>query len=265
MGQNCSLGGCNALDFLPITCNLCGQVFCKVHASYDAHQCPKWSPKDAAAADTSKTRFETHKYACHFPECQVQEKVEIICPKCKRRFCLSHRIEQDHDCQVKAPEYMPKTAILVANLTASAPPPKRPPKTVKNQKLAAKIQLMKIKMNAVGRKDLAAQDRLFFKIVLPLGKTPRSKSVYVAKTWSLGKCLDVMADLCNVANRNNTSDPKKLKLLRHCDGQLVNQGTLDTTLDELLSREEVFNGDTLILEYLVDDEMSVDASAYVAQ
>ena len=250
IGKHCGLQSCNSLDFLPISCNLCKGVFCKVHASYDGHRCPSWSPHHTT---TSSKTFEGAKYDCDF--CQLKEKVQIVCPKCSKNFCMAHRLEKDHNCNYVPPAYMPKTAELVKNITAKGSP--RPTKLIKNQKTAAKVQLMKIKMNAVGNKSIPSTDRIFFKAVSSKG----TKHVFVSKCWSLGKTLDSIADICGVSTTRRNEGDKKLSLFRGCDGQLINGGILDVSLEDLIAKDEVFSGETVILQHATVDQTSIDVSS----
>ena len=58
------------------------------------------------------------------------------------------------------------------------------PKTIKNQKMAAKVQLMKLKMKAQGQKSIPTDDKIFFGIK---SQKKDMKPVFVSKKWSLGK------------------------------------------------------------------------------
>ena len=58
------------------------------------------------------------------------------------------------------------------------------PKTIKNQKMAAKVQLMKLKMKAQGQKSIPTDDKVFFGIK---SQKKDMKPVFVSKKWSLGK------------------------------------------------------------------------------
>lgn len=40
IGVHCSQKDCRQLDFLPIHCEHCDRVFCKIHSSITAHNCP---------------------------------------------------------------------------------------------------------------------------------------------------------------------------------------------------------------------------------
>lgn len=39
LGQQCSWRECKQLDFLPVTCDNCRQIFCKEHYLTSAHDC----------------------------------------------------------------------------------------------------------------------------------------------------------------------------------------------------------------------------------
>ncbi|CAG2116298.1 unnamed protein product, partial [Medioppia subpectinata] len=40
LGQHCSHEECHRLDFLPVKCDLCANVYCLDHYSYESHKCP---------------------------------------------------------------------------------------------------------------------------------------------------------------------------------------------------------------------------------
>ena len=248
VGQHCSLPDCNDLDFLPLICNLCQEVFCKLHSSYDSHNCPKWSP---SSVDTTTKTFSVAKHCCQLSGCDNSETVEIRCPKCAKNFCMKHRIEADHQCEVRPGDYMPKTAQLVSQILAGkAKPPDHQPKaasgakSVKSQKTQAKVHLMKIKGKAVGDKSVALPDRVYFQVILPGGSG--DKSVFVSKKWSLGKAVDNMAEHCRVATKRGLD---KLQVLRKSDNLPVNGGKLDTTVEQLVTDEKLFSGDVLVFTY----------------
>ena len=41
LGKNCHKAECKQLDFLPMKCDGCSQIFCKDHFPYDTHSCPE--------------------------------------------------------------------------------------------------------------------------------------------------------------------------------------------------------------------------------
>ena len=280
LGKHCDLEGCNLLDFLPVTCNYCLKIFCKEHFSYVEHNCAEWK---TISQKTSNPAPTLQKFNCHFLECRRLEETEIVCPKCQQNFCMVHRLEKDHQCGYKKPEYMPKTAELVSQivkqnqekqtniLDVTAPKSKN----IKAQKTAAKVQLMKLKSTAVGQKNVSLNDRIYFKIYYPLSKaatlkgSEKCKGVYVSKSWSFGKVLDIISDLCGVENKNNVGceNNKKLRLFKHSSGEIVTVENYSVLLDELIKSEKILNGESLIFEYvkkdlLDDNDAQLDVTKY---
>lgn len=126
MGKHCSQKYCNKLDFLPMKCDACGEIFCSEHFSYQTHSCPSAYKKDVqvpicplcgepvpTARDVSpdvtvgahidqfckseKKKIYTNR--CSFKTCKKKELVPFSCTVCKRNYCLKHRHTLDHECQ----------------------------------------------------------------------------------------------------------------------------------------------------------------------
>ena len=76
--------------------------------------------------------------------------------------------------------------------------------------------------------------------------------VWVSSSWSLGKIVDAVAHILSVPNFNNAGHNDKLKLFRSVDGGSLCED-MSVVLKTLLDKEEVFNGDNLILEYVGAD------------
>lgn len=280
VGQHCGFLGCNQLDFLPVKCNHCKNVFCKEHFSYLDHECDKWK----SISDNNPSHVSNlQKFYCKFADCNKCEETPIVCPKCDQNYCMLHRLEKDHECGYKKPEHMPKTAELVnqiveRNQSDNKSEQVKKPKVLssKAQKTAAKVQLMKLKQNAVGNKGIPFNDRTHFRIHLPLSKIAtmkrpdRTKGVFVNKSWGFGKVLDTISDLCGVVNQNNVGaeNAKKLRLFKHSTGELVMQDDFNIVIEDLLKSEQVLNGETLILEYLETDKLengdtNLDLAKYI--
>lgn len=49
LGSHCQHPDCSLLDFLPFTCDACGDVYCLDHRSYKAHSCSKAAGKESTA------------------------------------------------------------------------------------------------------------------------------------------------------------------------------------------------------------------------
>ncbi|KAF9899782.1 zinc finger, AN1-type domain [Lobosporangium transversale] len=132
IGKHCSDLNCAQLDFLPFTCQYCKQIFCQDHWKLETHTCPN---KDAATQQDQRVpicplcdkpvpikkgedpnvRMEQHISAgcpepatttskpiytnsCNAKGCKNRSAIPIICQKCRRNFCLKHRLEDDHAC-----------------------------------------------------------------------------------------------------------------------------------------------------------------------
>ena len=131
LGQHCSETSCKQLDFLPVRCNACQQMFCTEHFSYTSHNCPESYKKDnqvpvcplcnkpipvpkgqsvdmmvsqhidtACQYDPAREKqgkiFSNH---CSKKGCKQKEVMAVQCQKCRKNFCLNHRFETDHECR----------------------------------------------------------------------------------------------------------------------------------------------------------------------
>ncbi|XP_017460786.1 PREDICTED: AN1-type zinc finger protein 2A-like, partial [Rhagoletis zephyria] len=54
LGEHCSLKECRQLDFLPIKCSSCKQIFCSNHFRFEAHHCPVASEEEQKSSATSQ-------------------------------------------------------------------------------------------------------------------------------------------------------------------------------------------------------------------
>ena len=152
---------------------------------------------------------------------------------------------------------MPKTRETISNILSKAVE-KKPEKKVstKNLKMAAKVQLMKVKQSAEGSKAIPANERVFFRVFFWSSKSDRatSKNVFVSSKWPVGKVIDVVADLCQVENSNNSSvATKKLRIFSHATGELWST-VLSESLESVLASEKSFNGESIILEATENQE-----------
>jgi hypothetical protein len=151
---------------------------------------------------------------------------------------------------------MSKTRQTVANIlckTTNETSSKEGDKKVstKNAKMAAKVQLMKLKQNADGNKGIATDDRIYLRVHFPCKKTEKilSKNVFVSKKFSVGKVIDILADLCQIENPNNLSkNDKKLVIFRQIDGQIWSNDFTES-VETMLGTEKALNGESVVLEY----------------
>ncbi|PAA70193.1 hypothetical protein BOX15_Mlig021700g1, partial [Macrostomum lignano] len=128
LGQHCADQSCKQLDFLPLRCDLCQNVYCKLHFAYASHSCPLAYKKenqvpacplcsrpipvapgeDANAVvgrhmdtDCNSEPAQRHRKRagrCSAAGCRTRELVPVTCPSCRLNFCIKHRLEQDHAC-----------------------------------------------------------------------------------------------------------------------------------------------------------------------
>ncbi|KAG8145772.1 hypothetical protein E2320_012253 [Naja naja] len=85
LGQHCSERSCRRLDFLPLKCNACQELFCKDHIIYSRHKC-----------SSAYKKIFTNK--CFQAGCRKKELMRLVCDQCHQNFCLHHRHPLDHQC-----------------------------------------------------------------------------------------------------------------------------------------------------------------------
>ncbi|KAJ8673996.1 hypothetical protein QAD02_005258 [Eretmocerus hayati] len=129
LGEHCTEKTCNRLDFLPLKCDACAQLFCRDHISYKEHSCPsaykkdvqvpvcplcnvpvpfkRGDPPDIAVglhidndckSDYGKNRRKVFANKCSSKGCKTKEIVPVKCSDCGKNFCLKHRHPSDHAC-----------------------------------------------------------------------------------------------------------------------------------------------------------------------
>ncbi|XP_061184696.1 AN1-type zinc finger protein 2A-like isoform X1 [Saccostrea echinata] len=130
LGQNCHEKTCKQLDFLPMKCDACSQIFCRDHIHYNTHNCPESYKKDNQVpvcplcntpipvkkgempdvvvgqhidrdcqSDPARKRRKVYTNKCSYKGCKQKELVPVLCEKCQQNFCLKHRFESDHNCK----------------------------------------------------------------------------------------------------------------------------------------------------------------------
>ncbi|XP_073954727.1 AN1-type zinc finger protein 2A-like isoform X2 [Choristoneura fumiferana] len=133
IGKNCSYKSCNKLDFLPMKCGACRDVFCSDHFAYSHHECPapntrdvqvpvcplcgapvpgrRDEPPDVAVGahidnqcmsdPARERRKKVFTNRCSYKGCRTKEMVPLVCSECALNFCLKHRHMTDHACEGK--------------------------------------------------------------------------------------------------------------------------------------------------------------------
>lgn len=140
LGKHCSEKSCRQLDFLPMKCDACTEIFCKDHLQYDDHSCrssykkniqvpvcplcnqpipvSRGSVPDLVVSDhienncQVRAKDKVFSNRCNKTKCKKKELVPCICHTCKLNFCLTHRHPADHDC--KGPQTSSRSAAAAA-------------------------------------------------------------------------------------------------------------------------------------------------------
>jgi len=130
LGKHCHHGSCKQLDFLPIKCDACEEVFCPTHIRYDIHRCMSAYKKDVQVpvcplcnkpvpitrgelpdikvgehidrfcqSDPAVAKRQVYANRCSVKGCKRKELVPITCGSCRLNYCLRHRNELDHECK----------------------------------------------------------------------------------------------------------------------------------------------------------------------
>ncbi|XP_029433369.1 AN1-type zinc finger protein 2A [Rhinatrema bivittatum] len=129
LGQQCSQNTCNQLDFLPLKCDACEQIFCKNHITYPQHKCTSAYKKDVQVPvcplcntpiavkrgempdfvvgehidknckyNPSQYRQKIFTNKCLKTGCKKSELIKMVCDQCHQNFCIKHRHPLDHEC-----------------------------------------------------------------------------------------------------------------------------------------------------------------------
>lgn len=134
LGQQCALNECKQLDFLPVKCDACDQIFCAHHYTYEAHKCSKAKARDvqvpvcpicsepvpskrgqlpdvAVSLHIDRNCRKNDKLdpservpppsnleKCNYGRCKQKDIIYLECNECRSKFCLKHRHSLDHQC-----------------------------------------------------------------------------------------------------------------------------------------------------------------------
>lgn len=189
LGDHCSSKSCKQLDFLPMKCDACSQIFCGDHIMYNCHQCTESYKKDNQVpvcplcnqpvpikknevpdavvgqhidndcqSDPARKRRKIYTNRCSHKGCKQKELIPVICDTCQKNFCLKHRNELDHDCQgfEDTGRGMSKTG--AAAIFRNQPQPSKPSVNKTQATAKAKPQQTKLTQHNFGR-DLDRERR----------------------------------------------------------------------------------------------------------
>ncbi|XP_026215217.1 AN1-type zinc finger protein 2A [Anabas testudineus] len=130
LGEHCSEKTCKRLDFLPMRCDACQEVFCKDHITYANHKCTSSYKKDVQVpvcplcntpipikrgempdikvgehidrdckSDPAHRKRKIFTNKCSKGGCKQKEMMRVTCDQCHLNYCLKHRNPLDHDCK----------------------------------------------------------------------------------------------------------------------------------------------------------------------
>lgn len=238
---------CQQLDLLPICCSYCNQHFCKTHFQPSDHSCAPHHQLEVEALSRNKNSV-VEMHGCSLPDCSAKELVQMPCTHCTLHFCLQHRHQVDHQCSKleKSQKRMVQTAALVKQIQ-NKNSGKKISQGVKSDKLAAKVQLMKLKQNSRGTSELPVDERVYFLVHIP-DVHEETFAIFVSKCWSVGKSIDYIATASNTTNYNNIAGKPHLNLFTSSGTCLSEQK--EVLVSELIAKEIIFNGQTIFMKYI---------------
>ncbi|PSN48371.1 AN1-type zinc finger protein 1 [Blattella germanica] len=265
LGKRCANEKCKQLDFLPFQCSHCKLIFCKDHYMPENHEC-------LTNLNSPSIVQPVKYYYCSYNDCKSVSPVEMCCPACVKHYCLQHRhhgcIDKDQETRNKEKEKWeaPKKQFEVAKAEADrqvVAALARAKKKDSRNKTALKVQLMRLKAKALGLKGVPTTDRVYFLVYPPLNMSKNSQPIFVAKQWTIGKIIDCFADIIDIPNKNNETGAKKLRIYHQENGKLLCT-EMEKKLQDFLVEGSIVDGETLILEYSTDDELSceIDVEQY---
>ncbi|XP_046894964.1 AN1-type zinc finger protein 2A isoform X1 [Hypomesus transpacificus] len=152
LGEHCSEKSCKRLDFLPMKCDACEEIFCKDHVTYANHKCMSSYKKDVQVpvcplcntpipikrgempdikvgehidrdckSDPAQRKRKVFTNKCSKGGCKQKEMIKVTCEDCHLNFCLKHRHPLDHDCKTDGkPASKSGNAALIRSQGASS-------------------------------------------------------------------------------------------------------------------------------------------------
>uniref|UniRef100_T1K8J5 AN1-type domain-containing protein n=1 Tax=Tetranychus urticae TaxID=32264 RepID=T1K8J5_TETUR len=243
LGQQCS--SCRRLDFLPIVCVYCKSVFCKDHLSTEIHKCPDFIASDRIIKETPE-KLEHER--CDFCSEIVKNRLEMVkCDHCQSIFCLAHRHPEGHNCspRVVGESKTPSAHQLILAANSSYKPSLVPKgqKGAKNEALARKVALMKLKQTATGSQSIPQSERLYFNLNL---NDKATKQIFLSSFWSVGKAVDFISSKFNLVNNNNKAGHPKLVIVTESESLLP----FDLSLSKAVEQGDIESGQTLYMKYI---------------
>ena len=200
IGNFCSI--CGSLDFVPFICPHCRKQLCGDHASMPNHECSNLEENNISSPlkPTDSDFFQ-----CTF--CNAKETVEIKCRECGFSFCLTHRYPESHSCKVldfrqKLQSSKNQQILSSSDVSSKSKAPAiavKKPKNAKNEALAKKVALMKLKQIAKGDTKVAMEERFYFNLKLPNQKLVH---VFFNRRLQIGRIIDMLCSEHSIKLKN---------------------------------------------------------------
>lgn len=252
IGGTCQYLTCDNYDFLPFRCESCCGRFCQDHRTEAGHKCAhagEWARRKAQQpANKSplgpKPTVNTGTQCSH-PQCKTLidtlTSVGVVCSTCNRKYCLKHRIPEDHDCSKTTPlgarqgsvaaRQTDKARAALGRLKLwgkekqAAVLPKPKPSTAASRVVA----LNQLKKTAKGDGKIPLDKRMYLHVEAEANTTtsklPKGEFWY-SKAWSVGRLLDDAARGLQVQNVNNRGggEEERLRVFHVEGGRLLEFG-----------------------------------------
>lgn len=219
-----------------MTVNLIIFFYSKQHSSTQNHNCSQFDLNDRKIVTNSKS---SDHLKCNYCKSTNFRLEMTTCELCLSINCLQHRHPEAHDCLKLKRE----AEQLTRSIMKAYPAPKGI-KGAKNEALAKKVNLMKLKQTAIGLSSLPYEERYYMEVEFV--NTGVIKKVFVSHYWTVGKCIDFLADKFRIINENNKPNCSKLILSLDTDHHFP----FNVTFKELLDQNKISNGDKFLFRYL---------------
>jgi AN1-type zinc finger protein 1 len=252
VGTHCQLSYCSQLDFLPFVCQSCSKTFCQDHRTEDGHNCTQkgaWARRrreaELAKASIGGNRtlhYRTREKPCDAPTCKTTVGTArtpgVHCDTCRRDYCHSHRLKEDHDCKNLVPLGVAAPSRLQSDVSERSKNalsklrawgaskreemnrimPKPKPTSAAQQMVA----LNALKKAAKGDDKLPPEKRVYLHVEAEAqstkAKIPKGQ-FFFSRDWVVGRMLDAAAKSLQVDNLNNKLDSEEHRLrVYHVEG-----------------------------------------------
>ncbi|KAL8731545.1 MAG: hypothetical protein Q9181_004266 [Wetmoreana brouardii] len=273
IGGTCQFLTCDSYDFLPFRCESCHGRFCQDHRTEAGHKCAhagEWAarllqqqanktPSSSISSLSQKPTLLTATQ-CSSPQCKTfidtLNSVGVVCSTCNRKYCLKHRIPEDHECSKITPlgarqssgsvKQTDRARAALGRLKIwgkekqAAVLPKPKPSTAATRA----VVLNQLKRAAKGDEKIPVEKRIYLHVEAEANTTtsklPKGEFWY-NKAWSIGRLLDDAARGLQVQNVNNRGggEEERLRIFHVEGGRLLEFGE---KAEDVLSQ-----GNTIVL------------------